>query len=342
MTEITDLSTTDGSNTSISGEVVSGSAFMTRTDNVFHAVMGLMARSIRTNVLRFLDHADDTKRLAFDLSAITTATTRTLTIPDESARLALAPHLAGHIDGLTLSNNSTDPTNDIDIATGVAIDSTNAHVITLSSGLTKRLDAAWAVGTNQGGLDTGSIGNNTYFVFLIKRPDTGVVDVLFSLNTGTPNLPANYTLFRRIGSIIRSGGAIVGFVQDGDTFMRKVPVNDISSTNPGTSAVSNSLSVPVGLRVEAILSVGIATSTTSTDFALLVTDLSTTDTAPSVSLADVAFTSLATAGTYRAFASKRVFTNTGAQVRSRISASDANTAVRITTHGWVDRRGRAA
>lgn len=340
MTELTDLSDTDASNTSVSGEGISGATFMTSTDNVFQAILGMLSRFRNDGVFQLRNSSDNTKKLSVSLSALTTATTRTLTIPDESARLALAPHLAGHIDGLTLSNNSTDPTNDIDIATGVAIDSTNAHVITLSSGLTKRLDAAWAVGTNQGGLDTGAIGNNTYFVFLIKRPDTGVVDVLFSLNTGTPNLPTNYTLFRRIGSIIRTGGAITGFVQDGDIFMRKVPINDISSTNPGTSAVSNSLSVPVGLRVEAILSVGIATSTTSTDFALLVTDLSTTDTAPSVSLADVAFTSLATAGTYRAFASKRVFTNTGAQVRSRISTSDASTAVRITTHGWIDRRGR--
>lgn len=46
---------------------------------------------------------------------------------------------------------------DLDIATGGAIDGANAHVMTLASALTERLDANWAVGTNQGGLDTGSV-----------------------------------------------------------------------------------------------------------------------------------------------------------------------------------------
>src|SRR3990167_1953787 len=50
---------------------------------------------------------------------------------------------AGHIYGLTLSNNGTDPTNDIDIATGKARDSTDAVDISLASALTKQLDAAW-------------------------------------------------------------------------------------------------------------------------------------------------------------------------------------------------------
>src|SRR5262245_24479105 len=49
--------------------------------------------------------------------------------------------LQNYIAGLTLSNNTTDATNDIDIATGQAADSTNAVMMTLASGLTKRLDA---------------------------------------------------------------------------------------------------------------------------------------------------------------------------------------------------------
>ena len=40
----------------------------------------------------------------------------------------------------------------------------------------KRLDAAWAVGTNQGGLDTGAEGVSTwYHLWLIKRTDWSAV-----------------------------------------------------------------------------------------------------------------------------------------------------------------------
>src|SRR5262245_6675329 len=84
---------------------------------------------------------------------------------------------AGYIHGLTLSNNVSDTANDIDIAIGsAASDSTTPKLMSLASALTKRVDGSWSVGTNQGGLDTGSIASATYHVFLIQRSDTGVVD----------------------------------------------------------------------------------------------------------------------------------------------------------------------
>jgi len=78
-------------------------------------------------------------------------------------------------------------------------------MMTLASGLTKRLDANWAVGTNQGGLDTGSIANTTYYVWLIQRSDTGVVDALFSLSSTSPTMPSNYDRKRLVGSFSRVG-----------------------------------------------------------------------------------------------------------------------------------------
>lgn len=140
-----------------------------------------------------------------------------------------SPVLQGYRYGLTLSNNGTDPTNDIDIAAGYAVDSTNAAGMTLAAGITKRLDAAWAVGTGNGGLDTGSIANTTYHIWLIRRPDTGVVDALFSTSASSPSMPANYTQKRRIGSIIRSGGAIILFIQYDRKFVYMTPVLDVSS-----------------------------------------------------------------------------------------------------------------
>lgn len=116
-----------------------------------------------------------------------------------------APYPTGHLSGLALTNNGSDATNDIDIAAGTARDGSDIVNIVLASALTKQLDASWAVGTNQGGLDTGSVGNNTYYVWLIRRPDTGVVDVLFSLSSSSPTMPTNYTQKFVIGSFARSG-----------------------------------------------------------------------------------------------------------------------------------------
>ena len=44
MSEITDLSPTDASNTTFSGEGISGATFMTRTDEVFQVIMGALGR----------------------------------------------------------------------------------------------------------------------------------------------------------------------------------------------------------------------------------------------------------------------------------------------------------
>jgi hypothetical protein len=94
MTEITDLNPTDAANTEITGESLDGNvANMGRMDNTLQAVMGLLARSIRTNIWRVLDNSDDTKELALDLSGLTTATTRTLTVQDKSGSLALTSDL---------------------------------------------------------------------------------------------------------------------------------------------------------------------------------------------------------------------------------------------------------
>jgi len=94
MTEITDLSTTDSSNTSVSGESLDGAiANMGRMDNTLQAVMGLLARSIRTNVLRWRDNTDATKQVALDLSGLPTATTRTWTAPPYSGTITMSSDL---------------------------------------------------------------------------------------------------------------------------------------------------------------------------------------------------------------------------------------------------------
>lgn len=249
---------------------------------------------------------------------------------------------SGYLYGLWMQNNVSDATNDIDIAAGICADSTGARFLERTASITKRLDAAWAVGDAQGGLDTGSIANTTYHVWLIMRSDTGVVDALFSTSASNPTMPSNYDYKRRIGSILREGGAIVAFMQDGDLFMRKTAAADVSATNPGTSAVTRTLSVPTGIRVRALMQVRINTTTTNTNFAALITDLSRNDVTASMTNAQCTIRSLTTAGTYEGKGGAQEMTDTSAQVRSRMLASDASTLIAISTDGWIDTRGRLA
>lgn len=346
MTEITDLSPTDASNTAVTGESLDGNvANMGRMDNTLQAVMGLLARSIRTNVFSLLDNSDNTKVAQFNLTG-PTATTNEYDLPYYGGTLAVASEMRGHIYGLTLSNNTTDAINDIDIAAGTAVDDAGAVSMVLASTLVKRLDAAWAVGTNQGGLDTGSVGNSTYHVYLIRRPDTGVVDVCFSGGAGGPtlgvNIPAEYTQFRRIGSILRETGAIVLFSQNGNEFLRFVSSNDVAATNPGTAAVDRTLSVPNLITVEAIINVLVrAGSTAATGSTAYISSKSQSDEIPSTTAAPLGqVVATLQASTNISATQLRVRTDTSRVVRSRLSVSDAQIDLYIATIGWIDTRGQ--
>jgi hypothetical protein len=238
---------------------------------------------------------------------------------------------SGLLYGLTLSNNVSDTTNDIDIAAGIAIDATNAKFMKLASGLTKRLDAAWAVGTNQGGLDTGAIANTTYHMWLIMRSDTGVVDVLFSASATSPTMPASYDYKRRIGSIVRSGGAIAAFVQTGDTFIwnNAAPTADYDSS--GNRAKANlTLNVPSGIRVAAILNPSLTSDATDATM----TFYDGANTSSGFMIACTVESSLLG----RTDQMVQQFTNTSAQIQLAIAGFPF--AARIRTSGWIDTRGR--
>lgn len=147
----------------------------------------------------------------------------------------------GYIDGFILSNNGSDATNDIDIGAGICRDSADTATIVLASAVTKQLDASWAVGTNAGGLDTGSKAANTWYaVWAIRRPDTGVVDALFSTSFSAPTMPANYTQKRLLGAVrTNNSNALYAFTQAGDRCYWKAPTLDVSST--GFSAASTAI-----------------------------------------------------------------------------------------------------
>jgi hypothetical protein len=94
----------------------------------------------------------------------------------------LAAILRGYLSGLTFSTAGAAI---FGISAGVATDSSQSDVMTLGQACTKT-GAAWTAGSGNGALDAGTLTASTqYHAHLIKRMDTGAVDVLVSLAPGT-------------------------------------------------------------------------------------------------------------------------------------------------------------
>lgn len=163
---------------------------------------------------------------------------------------SLPTYVPGYLFGLTLSTAGSSAT--FGVAAGSAMNSTATANMVLASAYTKTT-SAWAVGSGNGSLDTGAVANSTwYHVHLIQRPDTGVVDLLTSLSATAPTMPANYTLFRRIGSMKTNGSAQwTSFLQINDWFYI-VPIQDFSGYR-ATALLT--LSLPTGVIVQPLLTV---------------------------------------------------------------------------------------
>jgi hypothetical protein len=242
----------------------------------------------------------------------------------------LPPILRGYIGGL--STAWVDATH-ISVAPGVATSDDNTVMMTLPATLTKTL-AAWAAGSG-GMLDTGALGSNTYHIFLIMRPDTGVVDVLASLSPTAPTLPASYTKKRRIGAIATGSSPfnIVQYVQNGDKFEWMAPIATYAGV-PGSAAVAMLAAVPVGIIVEAIVSGFISDTVAGAIF--YISSLQISDATPSGS----AITAQVSATGQNFVWSRRVMTNASGQVRTRLQSTTAS--LQFNTEGWIDTRGRFA
>ncbi len=145
---------------------------------------------------------------------------------------------------ITIANNSTDANNDIDFSGGNFVFSDFSGEAYVSA-MTKRLDANWTAGTNQGGLDTGTKANSTwYYCYTIYNPTTQASDFLFSASATSPTLPSGFTKLKYIGSILtNSGGNIIAFKQV-DNYFYFPEILDASPTPTSGVYSTYTLSVP--------------------------------------------------------------------------------------------------
>ncbi|WCA57764.1 hypothetical protein G6M16_008670 [Agrobacterium tumefaciens] len=173
----------------------------------------------------------------------------------DSADTALAASIivagTGLLNGLTLSNNATDATNDIDFAAGVCASESGVAAIMSHSAGTAQLDVAF--GSGNGGRFDSAISDGWWHCFVISNGTTVSRGFSKSLNpTSQPSYPSGYTRYRRVGSILRASGVINQFKQNGDYFNYTTPALDRSST-VAASNVLLTLTVPTGVKVSPII-----------------------------------------------------------------------------------------
>jgi len=293
--------------------------------------------------------------------ALGSSTATTQTAGDNSTKVATTAYVAtavsagsatvlrDYIAGLTLSNDGTSPNTVIDISAGQATDSTNVKLMTLAA-FTKTT-AAFATGTGNGGLDTGTVAASTwYHMFVISNAAGTTFDALISKSATAPTMPSGFALFRRIGSILtNSSSQILAFVQDGQTFYWGTQVLDLSSGGNGTTTARTliTLSVPPGVKVRPLCrltmpfgsagSGGLGMIVTSPDEADVAPTVSTTSSPPLSDMGEVS-QSGNTAYLFGMNLQGTHYTNTSAQIGVRVAViSDGN--INIDTRGWIDDRG---
>lgn len=251
-----------------------------------------------------------------------------------------ATALGKAINGLIPSNNVATPLTQLDISAGNARSSDLDTDITLSAGLTK-IEGAWSAGTGNGGLDSGTtFANSTgYHIHLIHHPTGPVVDVLFSTSATAPTMPSGYTKRRRIGAFFTgaTGDILPGLWRSDGSFRFFTPVVDVNGAATNLLTLQT-ISVPLGVKMEANLTIGGANTVDATAAWYIIAD-------PDVGsipndTAQFRNAQLYKAGgtTISAFGNVREWTNTSGQVYYWGYPIDADNLIYIYTLGWRDTR----
>lgn len=225
-------------------------------------------------------------------------------------------------------------TTSFSVAAGAVGDSTFVDMLYLAATTTKTT-SAWAVGSGNGGLDTGAIAASTWYaVYLIKRVDTGVVDVIFSTSGTSPTLPSNYTLFRRIGWVRTNGSSqFIQWTQVGRRFYWQAKISELSTVTPAnTNRILVTVTVPV--NTEGLFSINVTWTSTSSVGWFDTGYTALTDSAASSSNFVFFITSVAGSAGASATGQLRVIVDASNQIYYRVSATSCT--VNLVTVGWID------
>ena len=239
----------------------------------------------------------------------------------------------GDIGGLYISNNGTDAEHDVDISIGRCRDAGDTVAISLTSATSKRIDGTWVAGSGNGGLASGvSLSADTWYAFHVIRASNGTVDAGFDNSSTATNLLADsgYTTYRRIGWVKTDASSnILAFKRVADWYYwGTVPDLDYNNSNPGTSAVTVTLTTPPAEHMARIR----VLHTNTQGFVISSPDV--TDQEPSSSAAPLQSARVPAGGIWSV--ELDVPTNSSSQIRYHAQSSGIQ--ARIATVAWMDAR----
>lgn len=239
---------------------------------------------------------------------------------------------------IIISNNVSTPNTAIDFSGGI-FQFSDGSGQGIGNAWTKTT-AAWSIGNNGGGLDTGSIAINTWYhsyaIANITNPGTPITDYLFSINPSSPTLPAGYTKYKRLraGQILTDGSSnIIPFLSNGIQTNWVTVRQDLNINQVPTTALLVTMSTPFGIRTYPIAQYLYYENTTPVGAGYgLVTGPDQTDSTPSASL----FQWLIGPGNSQTQYSGLVQTNISSQIRLRKSGVSSVSFFVVLTSGWID------
>jgi hypothetical protein len=233
-----------------------------------------------------------------------------------------ASYHQGFIGGLVMSNDVNTPNTVIDSAAGVAT-SDDATVMMKAAAFTKNTNAVWAVGAATGCLDSGAglVLSTWYHLYVVERPDTGVVDELCSM--APPNLA------EAVASISNASPGVITLANHGLQIGQPVKFTTTGSLPTGLTVGTQYYVIAAGFTASAFevsatcsgtgCSTGTAVNTSSAG--------SGTHTVTSTPILPASYTVKRHVGSYKTDGSVHIlpFTQTGRHVQWKTAVADIST-----------------
>lgn len=206
--------------------------------------------------------------------------------------------------------------------------------------LVKQIDAAFAEGTNQGGMATGSVANSTayYYNLIRKNSDTTVFDICIDVSSSNANTPSGWTFMREIHREFTDGSANLRSQSyreisgGGIRCKLNTIVREFQDTNPGADLVTKTLSCPPGVEVDAYVILADGSPASATE--LLITEVGSAATEPGATIANLALdgTDLSESR------GLQIYTDSSRNIEYELDQSTADHVVTMYLYGWTNHR----
>lgn len=162
----------------------------------------LKNKSLEDNTTFIVDETDATKKVKFQVSGVTTATTRTVTVPDADGSILLSSKQLlvaafRNLKAIVTSNTQATVTAD-----ALTVEDTSGNSVRLTAiNVTADISASGA-----NGLDTGAEASNTFYHLWVIWNGTTTA-ALLSASATAPTMPATYTHKTRVGAVRNDGSS---------------------------------------------------------------------------------------------------------------------------------------